>query len=330
MLAPLVVFWLAAPAAPSEPHAEIAEWAAQRGFRPVTAADTPQPAYAEAVALEIEALLEDARTLAPGSGGTFQRLDELLVEHAELPQAGWWLAERYALEEQFLARGDERAVDTGDLGLRASAIEGARAAPVGAAVAPARASSASSAPLQLEGLRPLDELWVDGKRAVAGSALVPGRHHAQLFRAQRRVWASWVELGSPPRIEIPDPSPACSALDLWGTEPGARGPVAAPGVRCAAWAVARPSGSGIELALCRGARCEAWEHVEPHSGTGPSLQAAEASTNQRLPAWVTWGALGLGAAASTALVLWQTGAFDRPAPATEFVFTGPTAAALRF
>ena len=49
-----------------------------------------------------------------------------------------------------------------------------------------------------------------------------------------------------------------------------------------------------------------------------------------LPAWLTWGALGLGAVASTALVLWQAGAFDRPAPATEFVFTGPSAASVRF
>jgi hypothetical protein len=45
---------------------------------------------------------------------------------------------------------------------------------------------------------------------------------------------------------------------------------------------------------------------------------------------VTWSAIGLGAAAGTALLLWRTGAFENRTPATEFVFTGPSAAALRF
>jgi hypothetical protein len=92
------------------------------------------------------------------------------------------------------------------------------------------------------------------------------------------------------------------------------------------------NGSELELALCRGSRCGAWERRSLLGGGAATAQVAPhaAVPNAALPAWVTWGAIGLGAAASTMLVLWQTGAFDRPAPATQFVFTGPTAAALEF
>jgi hypothetical protein len=129
-------------------------------------------------------------------------------------------------------------------------------------------------------------------------------------------------------LRVADPSPACSDLDLWGTERGARGPIAAPGVRCAAWAVVNQREGELELALCQGSQCGAWERRSLAAGGAPTADAA--GPQRPLPAWVTWTAIGLGAAASTMLVLWQTGAFDRPAPATQFVFTGPTAAALEF
>ena len=184
-------------------------------------------------------------------------------------------------------------------------------------------------PLQLLDLRPRDELLLDGQRVGTGAPIVPGRHQVQLFRAQRQVWSSWVELGSPPVLQVRDPSPACSELDLWGTERGAQGPVAAPGVRCGAWAVAHVrNGNELELALCQASRCGAWERRGLLVGAAPTAEAG--APQARVPAWVTWGAIGLGAAASTMLVLWQTGVFDRTPAATQFVFTGPTAAAFSF
>jgi hypothetical protein len=237
------------------------------------------------------------------------------------------MAERYALDAQYRARGPapDLAAER-ELERRGNELEGARATAVGA-----RARSPAAAErdrIELFGLRPHDELLLDGSKAVAGASVAPGRHHIQLFRAQRRVWAGWGELGSPPQLHIADPTHACSELDLWGTESGAQGPVAPPGVRCDAWAVASARGSELELAFCRGARCSAWEHRAAASALGPSTDAP--LTRQSLSPWVTWGALGLGATASTLLVLWQAGVFDRTPAATEFVFTGPTAAALRF
>jgi hypothetical protein len=329
MLPPLVVFWLAAPTAAADPHGELERWAADHGYRPAPALQLPAVGYDESVAREIETLLEDARSLAPGSNGNFERLDQLLAAHPELPQAAWWAAERYALEVQLRAREGERdGAAERDLARRGSALEGRRA-PVAGADAAAPEDSSPPLPLQLLDLRSEDELLLDGRRVGNGERIVPGRHHVQLFRAQRQVWSSWVELGSPPVLHVADPSPACSELDLWGTQPAAQGPVAAPGVRCGAWAVANVRhGSELELALCQGSRCSAWERRSLLGGTAPTLAAA--APHARVPAWVAWGAIGLGAAASTMLVLWQTGAFDRTPPATQFVFTGPTAAALEF
>ncbi|HEU4579312.1 MAG TPA: hypothetical protein VFS67_13700 [Polyangiaceae bacterium] len=328
MLPPLVVFWLAAPSG-TDAHAAVQRWAADHGYRPVAALAAPAPAYDEAVAQEIETLLEDARSLAPGSGGSFERLDQLLSLHPELPQAAWWAAERYALEAQLRGRaGDTDGGPEGELSRRGLALEGPRAPLAGADAAPSGALP-PALPLQLRELRPRDELLLDGEPAASGQQIVPGRHQAQLFRAQRQVWSSWVELGSPPVLLVPDTSPACSESDLWGTERGAQGPLPAPGVRCAAWAVANlRNGSELELALCQGSRCGAWERRNLGIGGAPAL--ATEATQPPVPAWVSWGAIGLGAAASTLLVLWQTGVFDRTAPATQFVFTGPTGSALRF
>ena len=329
MLPPLVVFWLAAPVGHADAHAELEQWAADRGYRPVAAAEAHTPVYDDSVAREIEALLEEARAVAPEAPASFQRLDRLLTAHPELPQGGWWAAERYTLEAQSRTRGAERELAAErELVQRARELEGPRATGAGIESAGDSGISTRHEPLQITGVRPHDEVLVDGESAGAGAELGPGSHHVQLFRAQRRVWAGWVDLGSPPLLHIADPTPACSELDLSGTEYAAQGPVAAPGVRCDAWAVGHARAGEIELSFCRGDHCSAWERRDAAGAPGASADVG--AVPSPVPSWVTWGALGVGAAASTLLVLWQAGAFERPTPPTEFVFTGPTAAALRF
>lgn len=325
MLPPLVVFWLAGPAVHGAPLV-VEEWAAGRGYRPVVAAESSQPVYDESLVREVEALLEEARSVA-GRVDIFERIDQLIATHAELPQASFWMAERYALDAQYRARGAERDLEAErELERRGNELEGGRATAVGAASSPAAAAERER--LELLDLRPQDEVLLDGSDVRAGASVAAGRHHVQLFRAQRRVWAGWVELGSPAQLRVPDPTPACSALDLMGTERGAQGPVAAAGVRCDAWAVAHVLGSQLELSFCRGSQCSPWERRARAAEPWPSADARMPQPG--LSPWVTWGALGLGAAASTLLVLWGAGAFERTPSATEFVFTGPTAAALRF
>jgi len=329
MLPPLVVLWLAAPVAEAEYHEEIAHWAAERGFRPLAPESSPQLPYDAAAALQIESLLEDAKTTAPGSASVFERLDRLLAEHPELPQAGWLLAERYALEARELAReGADRARE---LTLHSSELEGARATAFGAEPGPVPSAVPERQPLQLLGARPRDEVCIDGSPLSPGRHLAPGRHHVQLLRARTRVWAGWVDVGSPARVVLPDPTPACHELDLLDTDLTSPAPTPAPGVLCERWAVASPDDSGgLRLSMCQGSRCGAWQ-VQSHGPPTPGATAeAPAAERDGLPAWVTWGALGVGVAVSGALVLWRTGAFEPASHSTEFVFTGPTAAALRF
>src|SRR3954454_23697574 len=127
MLAPLVVFWLAAPTGAADPHGELERWAADHGYRPVPALQVSAAGYDEAVVHEIEALLEEARSQTSGNDGNFERLDQLLAAHPELPQAAWWAAERYALEGRQGAReGGRDSMAELELTGRGSALEGPR------------------------------------------------------------------------------------------------------------------------------------------------------------------------------------------------------------
>jgi len=332
MLPALVVLWLAAPAAQPEYRAELAQWAAERGYRPVAPEVRASAAYDAAAAHQIETLLEDAKTTAPGSANLFEQLDRLLAGHPELPQAAWLMAERYALEAQQRAREASAGGNAAaELARRSSELEGARATAFGAEASLETPAAPEYEPLQLVGMRPRDELSIDGSPLIPGRQLAPGRHHVQLWRAHTSVWAGWIDVGSPARVQIPDPTPACHELDLLGTELTALAPTPAPGVRCNSWAVASPDDSGgLRLSRCQGSRCSAWE-VQSHSTATPGATAeAPAVERNGLPGWVTWGALGAGVVAGTALVLWRTGVFEPASDNTEFVFTGPTAAAFRF
>jgi hypothetical protein len=339
MLRALVVLWLSAPAALPGQQASIGEWASTRGFRPIPPAVVKLARYDASVAHELERSLEEARTATPGAASAFERIDRLLAAHPELPQAAWLRAERYALEAQYRLRDGN--VDSGarseDLAVSARALEGARAPSFGAASAKARLSpnGGESGGLSLVNLRSSDQVIIDGVATTQGAFIDPGEHHVQVLRASALIWAGWVQLGSPPQLHILDPTLPCSDLDLLGVEARPDAPGPPPGVACPTWAVARPgSGGSVDLAFCQGSHCAAWEHV---GGRNAPLTLAPANRShtvgdvgESLPAWVGWSALATGAAVATGLILWQTGAFDTPAPATEFVFTGPTAGALQF
>lgn len=335
MLRALVVLWLSAPAALPGQQASIGEWAAARGFRPVPPPAVKRVRYDANIAHELERLLEEARTATPAAASAFERIERLLMAHPELPQAAWLRAERFALEAQHRLRDGNvgSGAASEDLAVSARKLEGARAPSFGAsAQPPVVPSEAGTRGLSLLNLRPSDQVLVDGVAIAEGAIIEPGEHHVQVSRAGTLIWAGWVDPGSPPQLRIEDPSVPCSDLDLLGTEARPDAPAPPPGVACPSWAVARPSsGPGIDIALCDGSHCAAWEHSGAQNA---ALTLAPADTvgdaGQSLPSWVGWSALATGAAVATGLILWQTGAFDGSPPATEFVFTGPTAAAIQF
>jgi hypothetical protein len=333
MLRPLVLLWLAAPNALSEHRPDISRWAAAQGFGPVTEPrGAVQVPYDDAAASQIEALLEEART-APSEASVFEHLERLLTMHPHLPQAAWLSAERYALRARAEARsaGANEALRA-ELEERSMQLEGARASPFGQTtrLADGAVKHGQPARLHVEGLRPRDRVFINGLPLPTEASAEPGYHHVQVFRGDTRLWAGWLELGAPPRLSIDDASMPCSELDLAGVTAGPRAPATAPGILCEEWAAARPNPlGGVDVATCHASECTAWAHrpvveLEIADGT-PRPPASEG-----LPTWVTWSAVGVGAAATLGLVLWRTGAFERSDAATEFVFTGPTAGALRF
>jgi hypothetical protein len=283
-------------------------------------------------------LLEQARTEAPATGmpTPLERAEAILLGHPELPQAAWLFAERHRLEAHAAAHGS--AADqqrSRELTARADALEGFRATAAGATPLSSDAAPAAL-PIRLGGPRPLDQVYVDGV-LVGPEARVPaGRHHVLVARGAATVTSAWLETTPGSETALTDPTRACSTLDLAGLVAGPdASPVPSPGVLCERWAVARRSPlGGAELAMCQRSRCGPWEPGRaPLAGVPVAAQGApqaQVDPGAPWPTWLTWSLLGAGAAAATGLVLWQTGAFERPAPRTEFVFTGQNAAAYRF
>lgn len=336
MFGAIVVLWLGSDAQLAERRADISAWSHARQLH----AELLRPAaasYDAALADEIEALLEEARTLSAGpeTRDALQRAETLLLDHPELPQAAWLLAERYAIEAHALAVSDEAtAARRAELGRRALELEGVRAVAAGASPLPARTTVQPGVPAPL-GARPRDSVFIDAVRLPAGAApvlLAPGRHHAQLARGSLPVWSGWITLEPGHAEPLPDPSPPCSVLDLADVDGSGAAPEPAPGVRCGRWAVARPNlRGGVDLAECSGSRCEEWQHAgaAPLDGAAGARDTV-ATERGGWPDWATWSLIGAGALAATGVVLWQVGAFERDAPGTEFVFTGPSAPAFRF
>jgi hypothetical protein len=353
MFGPIVVLWLGATPPVPEQRAEIAAWAGARELSPVAPAQEPPTPYAADVVERIEALLEEARSAAaPGAAGSasaIERAEALLLAHAELPQAGWLMAERYAVEAQALGAHVASAVRRRTLLDLSGGLDGGRALPAelghGEGVEPSgaptpsevsidagsidtpRATSERRAPaLGLSGVRPGDVLYVDG---MPGAPLALGRHHVQVYRRGRRVWARWIDADGAAALSADDATQPCSADDLADVRAFAERPRPAPGVLCRRWLAARPAPlGGTEIAECTGARCGRWQLARVVRATpGGASSRHDAAT---WPAWASWGLVGVGAVAAAGIVLWQTGAFDRPMPETEFVFTGPEATGYRF
>jgi hypothetical protein len=335
MFAAIVVLWLGSEPELAERRADIATWAQARQLRAEPLRPTG-PSYDPALSDEIEKLLEESRTqsTSPRTPDALQRAETLLLEHPELPQAAWLLAERYAIEAHALATDDGvTSTRRAELVSRALGLEGVRALAVGAPAAASDAASPARVPAP-HGARPRDRVFIDGlalDSAAEPAQVAAGRHHSRLSRGTLLVWSGWITLEPGPSEPLPDPTLPCSSLDLADVDAGATGPEPAPGVRCEHWAVARPSLlGGVELAECSGSRCGAWQRgAAQREALAGTLDGAP-SERGGWPGWATWSLIGAGAVAATGIVLWQAGAFERDAPGTEFVFPGPCAAAYHF
>lgn len=330
MYGAIVVLWLGSEPELTERRADLAVWATERQRRaqPLVAAG---PSYPAELAEQVEALLEEARVApaAPETVRALQRAEAVLLEHPELPQAAWLLAERYAIEAHASAAdGSGEPTLHGALRARARQLEGARAAPVGSPPLPEPLTADGRVP-EPSGTRPHDRVFIDG--ATAAGTLAPGRHHVLWMRGELRVWAGWIELEPGRPWSLSDPTSPCSALDLVDVEVDADTPRPASGVLCQRWAIARPHPTGgIDVAECTTTHCGSWLRVSRESQRSAQALPARDDVTGGWPGWATWTLVGAGAAAAAGVVLWRAGAFDRDEPSTEFVFTGPSAPLYRF
>ena len=285
-------------------------------------------AYAPDVVAEVESSLEEARNGTASleqnrALAALERADHLLRDHPELPQSAWLMAEVLELSadvENTEAEGAEAALA---LRKRAAALEGPRAAPFSDRAPGATLEALEVPPTQavtVAGLEATDTLEWDGVERANPLTTAAGEHHARVLRGGRLLWAGWAKVEpNEAQLRLPVPETvACSSDDLEGGHFEGGRAVPATHARCESYVLARARlGGGIEAALCERSSCGnvvIWEH-----GGAP---AAHGETKKVI--WPYAIALGASALAVTGLVLWRTGAFDRPgAPTVTSVVYNP-------
>jgi hypothetical protein len=282
---------------------------APRGEEAAPAAD------AWALVERCETRLEEARDqLQAGDEDAAQRIvaeiDRTLRQHPELIPAAWLMAQRYRVEAMVARRtSPDRALRLERL---AEATEGARTPAFAEPSAPPVAIAPIRIELVVHGARKREVYW-DGAPTSATFSTTPGEHHLLVFRGDRVAWSGWVNALAAGKVDVwvADAAP-CSAGDLDGVAMSA-GRLAVPaGVRCGSWVVASPGTAPgtLSIALCNGDRCEKAEVFSDRlAATSPSEDRGASQAG--FPSWIAWSLAGVGAAAATSIVLWQTGAFDR-------------------
>jgi hypothetical protein len=282
-------------------------------------------AYAPDAVAEVESSLEEARNGTASleqnrALSALERAAQLLHEHPELPQSAWLMAEVLELSadvESTEAEGTEAGLA---LRKRAAALEGPRATPFSDRAPSAELAAPDTQSLTVAGVESSDTLEWDGVQRQSPLITAAGEHHARVLRGGRLLWAGWAKVEpNEAQLRLPVPETvACSSDDLEGGHFEGGRAVPATHARCDSYVLARPRlGGGIEAALCERTSCGnvlIWEHA----GT----PAAHPETNKVI--WPYAIAIGAGALAVTGLVLWRTGAFDRPeAPSITSVVYNP-------
>jgi len=341
----VVFLWISAASAASAPSlangealSTLGDFGRARGltFVPLARgdarADRPLglPANDAAFVDGIEAELEQARTALSAleeasASARLTRVNGQLLAHPHLPQAAFLMGECLALQAQ--AARDLNPALADALEARRAAIEGPRAPAFGAPHSPAR--SAAPSELAVSGLGATDELEIDAASIGASRrvSLLPGLHHARVWRRGLPIYATFVEVAPEQRtLELSPPHfAACSREDLAdvATDSVTRD------VACARWAKVREEPSGIGVALCEHERCGAFVHWQRRAT--PPFAPIAIDRSRGLPTWATFTIAGATALVATGLVLWQTGAFDRGrASAASWEFEGWDRQALRF
>jgi hypothetical protein len=275
-------------------------------------------AYAPDAVAQLESSLEEARNAAGAleqsrALAALERAEHVLRDHAELPQSSWLMAEILELSADVESTAPDGADAERALRKRAATLEGPRAAPFSDRAMPATELEVEPPiSLEIQGLEPGDTLEWDGMQSATSFRTAPGEHHARVARNGRLLWAGWTRVAAGTaavqlRLPVPGTVP-CSLDDIGqGRFVGGRA-LPAPHARCDSYVLARPHPTGgIEAAVCERESCGAvviWEH--------PITPTKQPATVDKKHVWPYAVAITVGVLAVTGIVLWRTGAFDRP------------------
>lgn len=331
MIEELTLIWLSGASLQAH-QGDLRAWsrAHQVSLRPAVSMESAS--YDSTVAEAIEVQLDRGRTalaMRQADTPTLEQACQQILEHPELPQAAWLLAECHRLNALISAQGGD-AVTAAQRQQAANALEGTRV-PVYSASPLTLAPLEPLAVVEVEsvGPRASDQIFLDGELTGSRMLTTVGTHHVRVVRDDSVLWSGWLAVAAQGgQLAVPLVVPACSTQELSGITIAGSQVTVHPDVKCANWMIAQPQadGTGIDVWQCQAARCagpQPWptpvRHVdEPQAGA----------------AWYVWPLVGVGVALGTAAVLWQTGAFDRDAkqPERPFTFTFDEAdpAAIRF
>lgn len=309
--------------APDPPNAQqsrtLSIWALAHSLKLVLPPDEPPPALAsrggQHVEDAVEVMLDRARDAivardAEGADRALSAAESILRVHAELPQAGWLMAELERCRSTRWSRMPSGDVDAADRSWkRAEALDGGRVPGIAEKPSAERPATATIR-IDLPAARGV-QAWLDGNPVTAKVETRAGLHALAVTWAGMPVWAAWIETpagSSSVPVDAPVPSP-CSQADV-AQAMVVDAAVQARNVRCARWVAASPGDTPADLllAMCVTDGCGPWlrwRHPEPWISSPTARRPTERDDSGRWPTWATWGAVGVGAAvvAGAAVIL---------------------------
>lgn len=326
----VVLVWLGVAGGRELHEPDLSAWAASRmvTLEEPGGGESLAPADHEAeLSNRVEGLLAEARTTSyatdtAAAERALESAELLLRGNPSLPEAPWLMAETCRAHAALVRPQDPDLATI--LERRAVALDGKRARAFADPPAPNVSAAAESVSLtSLEGPVPSDEVDIDGVAVPAPRTISGGEHHVRVLRQGRLAWAGWVTPdGTPFRVPLPGIAP-CSETDLGGVHAGDTRVEPHGNVLCPDWAVGREvARDRIEVSTCHGSTCGTflpWSRAWGRDLEGPMQPAWPRHPSN---AWIPWTAAAVTALTVGAVVLWQTGAFDRQGPPRgSFTFT---------
>ena len=325
------VVWLDEGEAREDAVRALGEWARTRGVHRLEGAQVRNANAEKELERAREAIsANDADT----AERALARVEGLLREHPELPQAAWLRAE---VERTWSARwlrveprDDGRARVAWE---NAQALDGGRVPGIGETSFPPRPVLKTTIVVQGE-LGSRLALWFDGvplgpgekdaRRAVYRVEVAPAEHHVLATSDGRVVFASWVAIaGRDPTARVIVSEVGACGRDRFADVRHAGGQLQADGVTCPRWIAAVPGDKRGSVLVARCERDACGPLLEWRVERLPAYGPPQPHRNLAgWPSWATWTLAGIGAATATTMALNATGVFEARPVEPRFVVGG--------